>query len=581
MSSSSVSKGIIPRPEIVANAQNDISSKGSIPKPAETPVKAQNDIASKGSIPRPAEIASQSDISSKGSIPKPAETPVKVQNDVSSKGSIPKPEIQPKAKVDASAISEVSKAKGTIPKPEIIPQSKNAIPKPGMQSVPIKNAATTAALVANAGAKRYFINGPERYPIGMFAGVPSAKPWQYPMNGQQQRGFARSINGPFNAFPNNAFNYQYRPGPWRNDVTQQAVSRSWGNNAVQPGAATPGYAYGSRWGPANLAPRSFDPYLAGGAGRGMPGEPLDRLDIQMRSQHMDAGPGHPRQGEMQYGIQPNTKPPFIGYVPVPIMQPVRMNFGGQGMGGGNEHGGYGGQNMGGAQGMGGGSEHGGYGGQNMGGAAGFGDYGRQGMWQGNQQGGYGKHEMGGNDEVEEYERQGTENEMRNRGVLQSQSPDQTVSQGFSRSTLGQEDASRDFESLSDPQHFMPAPYYRDPYYNPRETEDFFPEGAKDRAKETQNNYIKQYGGYNPQFERTQGQTGNPEDAAELYEDEVGEVEREEQKRAKGTHLNLHGNKLDVEPSGKMVFTKDHVGFGPITVEAKTANSAMKDPTDDD
>ena len=196
----------------------------------------------------------------------------------------------------------------------------------------------------------------------------------------------------------------------------------------------------------------------------------------------------------------------------------------------------------------------------------------------------------------------------------------------------EEDASAEFESMSASQPSLPAQMYREPDYDPHESEDFFPNGVPGReqkdksvARELMTYHNKVDDGDDEDNQGRAGPIGKADNdndsdnsdspfprpdsearmlmnngpldsesarfesdsrrfdsdsnsAAESEGDENGS-KRDKQERDKPD--TLVGAKIEKKPDGRVVFTKDHVGFGPITVEAKTAKSAMKDPGDDD
>jgi len=152
-----------------------------------------------------------------------------------------------------------------------------------------------------------------------------------------------------------------------------------------------------------------------------------------------------------------------------------------------------------------------------------------------------------------------------------------------------EDASEDFQKITGPENYVPAPFYRPPAYNPHESEDFFPDGTNEKFRQRQNMPFQRNGYRDPQAPYNEVVRDPEGQAAEIYEDEKQQEEEkevQEQERKRGTlksatRIDVNGNKIEEDSDGKFVLTKEHVGFGPITVEAKTAKSAMKDPSDDD
>eukprot|EP00794_Sanderia_malayensis_P012650 gene12650-13949_t len=332
--------------------------------------------------------------------------------------------------------------------------------------------------------KRFMIYRNQQFPMQYYHATPPFNPIQYYSSQPQQRFF----NPMYPQYQGNNFfapiNRQYMPD--LKTITERGVARSFG---------TPNYG---AW-------RFQDSYLAGGPFR----EPLDRTFAQAQSQLVGGEPGHPRRGVMQYGIQPNTRrPPFLGYVPVPIMKAMPMNFQSGGMG---------------------------------------------------------------------YQRL----------PFQPHSPEETIEQASAfRSTLPREDdASKDYERLTDAQEYLPAPFYKTPMYNPHESENYFPDGTNEQRKDEDDNNVLNMGNSNREWTQQESGWDNGK-SSDVYGENMRQNEEEDEGKKRSmnqqeTHLDIHGNKLDEAADGRMVFTKEHVGFGPITVEAKTANSAMKDLSDDD
>lgn len=393
----------------------------------------------------------------------------------------------------------------------------------------------------------------------MFAGVPVG-PWQ--INRMQRE----PLMGSFNRYSMMPQARLPQTRGWNRDAPQQGVTRS--------------FRVADEWG-TRASPRYFDPYLTGSPVRA----PMNPLYVQMRANEFTGEPGQPTRGKFQYGIQPGNGPPFLGYASVPIMQPVPMSdadanqpqFDGDG---GMERGFEGGQNT----------------------AEGF----ARGSVPFNYEANNEPAPNNGNN-VPGLVR-GTEQEVfdptmqrvflpGNPDEGMSQIPEEGIGSGSRdesgpsamRSMEPQEDASDDFERISDPEKYVPAPFYRPPSYNPHETEDFFPDGTNEKFHQEEDAYLQQ-NGYSPRSvpyrEQVKSREGN---AAEIYEDEKRqeeqrEEEEEQRKRANlrsTTRIDINGNKIEEGSDGKFVLTKEHVGFGPITVEAKTAKSAMKDPGDDD
>ena len=406
--------------------------------------------------------------------------------------------------------------------------------------------------------KRYYIFGKqEQYPLGMFAGIPIS-PWQLNNRAQMPVMMAQ-----------NRLPIQGLPGGFDRAAAQPGFTRSI-NRADE-------------WG-ARAVPRYFDPRATGSPIR----VPLNPIYAQMRANEYTGEPGLPARGKFQYGIQPGNGPPFMGFVSVPIMQQVPMGNPGIMHPGFPDNGGMGGD---------------------------FED--------GEDVGGYSRGSMpfnyGKNDQTATRRAHtvpglvgGTEQEVSNSNEPvgfamdegmghngQSFGPNQE--EGFEREMLDesasnagrseapQEDASEDFAKITGPENYVPAPFYRPPSYNPHESEDFFPDGTNQKFQHGENSFFQKNGysgSQGPYKEAVEGPEGN---AAEIYEDEKRqeeekEMENQEKERAtqrSTTRIDVNGNKIEEDSDGKFILTKEHVGFGPITVEAKTAKSAMKDPSDDD
>ena len=421
--------------------------------------------------------------------------------------------------------------------------------------------------------KRYYIFGQQNqpFPIGMFAGVPSFGPWQYQMK-QYQRGQEMAMTRspvPYNP------QQQMSTGssPMLSSPEQQIPmarspmrSRFWNRAAPQRGVAR---SFGSdeEWG-TRSTPRFYDPLLSRSPMR----VPMDPIYAQMRANEDSGEPGRPVKGRFQYGIQPGNGPPFLGYASIPIMQPVPISDGGVGheMMQREEEG------------------------TDARGAVPF-NNGVPGIVQGTEEeapGSRGSVRMPMGSGELNYDTGGSdETLMRESFTDSSYTSGRTVGQ--------QEDATTDFEKMTGPENYVPAPFYKSPMYNPHESEDYFPDGTNQKFRQAENEYLQKNGYTNPADSYKENSFGNPSgpykenvksaegNAAQLYEDEVQQEQQDEEDEARkrgnlaGTHLDIHGNKLDSTPDGKFMFTKEHVGFGPITVEAKTAKSDMKDPSDDD
>ena len=413
------------------------------------------------------------------------------------------------------------------------------------------------------GHKRYFISGlqQQQYPISMFAGVPIG-PWQLNSRGQMP------VMRPFSGFPMMA---QGLPSAVNQEVPQQGFVRSI-NRADE-------------WG-VRAAPRYFDPRATGSP----IGAPINPIYAQMRANEYTEEPGLPTRGKFQYGIQPGNGPPFMGFASVPIMQPVPMGDDiGNGRPGFPGYGGMGGDFEA-------GEETGGY---SRGmvpmnyGPNGESAPGRSNMVPGLVQG-TAQQIPGSRKPVGLPMEGGMANSGQLYGLYQEEGfGREMVDESGSnpaRSNGPQEDASEDFEKITGPENYVPAPFYRPPSYNPHESEDFFPDGTNERYKQDENAYFQKNRfpySQGPYKEEVRGSEGN---AAEFYEDEKRqeeekEVQEEEKKRgtlrSTTTRIDVNGNKIEEDPDGKFILTKEHVGFGPITVEAKTAKSAMKDPSEDD
>ena len=435
-----------------------------------------------------------------------------------------------------------SNARKTIPRPEEAPKTV------------VKNP-------LGLGHKRYFISG-QRYPLGMFAGVPIG-PWQFDNRGQMP--IMRSLNQ-FPMMPSARL-----PTGFNRAAPQTGVTRSF-NGADE-------------WG-ARASPRYFDPMLTGSPVR----VPMNPLYAQMRANEFTGEPGLPTRGKFQYGIQPGNGPPFLGFASVPIMQQVPMN---------NERAnhpgfpGMGGEMEGGFQGA---QEDGGFSrggvpfnyGQNEGATSENGND-IPGLVQGTAQEIPNSRQPVGlpvNGEMENHKQLMGLNQEES---FESETMDESASNSI-RSMNPQEDASDDFERITGPERYVPAPFYRPPTYNPHESEDFFPDGTNGKMRQQEHEYLQKSGFTGPQSEPYKEDVKGPEgNAAEIYEDERQQEEQqqeeeEERKRnnlRKTTRIDINGNKIEEGPDGRFSLTKEHVGFGPITVEAKTAKSAMKDPSDDD
>lgn len=408
------------------------------------------------------------------------------------------------------------------------------------------------------GLKRYFIYGQQpSYPVGMFAGVPIG-PWQF-----NNRGRMPGLSA-FSRFPMMAARSPL-PSPhsgWDIAAPQQGIARS--------------IHRADEWG-ARAAPRYFDPVLTGSPVR----VPMNPLYAQMRANEFAGEPGQPTRGKFQYGIQPGNGPPFLGFASVPIMQPVAMSDARTSQPGFPESGGMDG-------GFEGGQEEGGYSrgdvpsnfeqndrpGSNVPGLV-------RGMTQ----------ELPGSNGPEAVPVNGAMGSVREGlgGGLEQELMEES-GPNFARNMGPQEDASDDFERISDPEKYVPAPFYRPPMYNPHESEEFFPDGTNEKFRHDESEYLERKGyssrSSGPYNEDVKSAEGN---AAEIYEDEKRQEEQEQQEdeerkreHLKGTtSIDINGNKLEQGPDGRFAFTKEHVGFGPITVEAKTAKSALKDPSEED
>lgn len=442
--------------------------------------------------------------------------------------------------------------------------ARKVIPKPSKTSLPGGN----VKKLLDLGRKRYFITGPQQqqYPVGMFAGIPIG-PWQFNNRGEMP------VMRPFSRLPMMApvrWPTQVLPSAANSEVPQQGFVRSI-NSADE-------------WG-VRAAPRYFDPRATGSPIR----VPINPIYAQMRANEYTGEPGLPTRGKFQYGVQPGNGPPFIGFASVPIMQPVPIGDVRNSHPGFPENGVMGGDFEA-------GEEAGGYSrqmvpmnyGQNDESAPGHANM-VPGLVQGTAQ------------EIPESQKPvglPMEGAMANReqlfGLNREEGFEQEIvdesGSNAARSNGPQEDASQDFEKITGPENYVPAPFYRTPAYNPHESEDFFPDGTNEKYKQQdenaffqKNRFADSQGAYK---EDVRGPEGN---AAEIYEDEKRqeeekEVQEEEKKRGSlrsTTHIDVNGNKIEEDSNGKFVLTKEHVGFGPITVEAKTAKSAMKDPSDDD
>ena len=447
-------------------------------------------------------------------------------------------------------------------------QSRKEIPKPA-SDVTEKSKATQNT--KDSSKKRYFILGSQqdRLPLGMFTGVPGIGPWQYRLN---QEAMMRS--GELMA----------RQNPFR--VPPAPIE-------PQPGSVR-SFGGPNEWG-TRASPRYYDPILAGSPVR----VPMNPIFAQMRANEYTGEPGRPAKGRFQYGIQPGNGPPFLGFKSVPIMEAVPVN----GMQAirpdvsDNRE-----------------QDPSEAGAPDAGFAGGF----ERGMQ--NEQGGdqYSRREMPFNIErgqesfgdhqpsipglIQESEQHAPETRgsvglpMMNGGEnfgqngMEENLPQATYEQNTftSRNSMApQEDATGDFERMSGPENYVPAPFYRPPSYNPHETEQYFPDGTNDKFKEAEKQYLQKNGYTGPEKPYREEIHGSEGDAAELYQDESRqEQEQEEEEERKRGHLrdtkiDVNGNKIEMGSDGKFMYTKEHVGFGPITVEAKTARSGLKDPSDND
>jgi len=181
---------------------------------------------------------------------------------------------------------------------------------------------------------------------------------------------------------------------------------------------------------------------------------------------------------------------------------------------------------------------------------------------------------------------------------------------------GQHNTAAAFMQISSQQHLVPAGAYQDPIYNPHETEQFYPDGMQNaegrtlqqpppqqrQEQQQQANFVP-----SPQPALTESNLDLPEghivnplttyqkkmDFASLAgleksttttitDEESGPEGREVAAEQPEPNFDEQGFKRSGGTDGMpIVFTKEHVGFGPITVEAKTASAQTNDPEDDD
>jgi len=438
-------------------------------------------------------------------------------------------------------------------------RERKMIPRP---SGYVKKASSTMK-ASDLDHKRYLIFGQQQqqhFPVGMFAGIPIG-PWQFNNRGMMPvpRLFSRYPMMPQVNMPSSF----ERAGP------QQGFTRSI-NSADE-------------WG-VRAAPRYFDPTTTGSPIR----VPLNPLYAQMRANEYTGEPGLPTRGKFQYGVQPGNGPPFLGFAPVPIMQPIPMGDMRDRQLGIPEDGA-----------MGGGFETEQEGEGYSRGVVPFNNR-RNDETEQNQENAvpgliHGTaHEIPGSRGPVGLPMDGAmANNVPMFGLNQEEGFEREISDesgsSAARSVGPLEDASEDFQKITGPENYVPAPFYRPPAYNPHESEDFFPDGTNEKFRQRQNMPFQRNGYRDPQAPYNEVVRDPEGQAAEIYEDEKQQEEEkevQEQERKRGTlksatRIDVNGNKIEEDSDGKFVLTKEHVGFGPITVEAKTAKSAMKDPSDDD
>lgn len=166
-----------------------------------------------------------------------------------------------------------------------------------------------------------------------------------------------------------------------------------------------------------------------------------------------------------------------------------------------------------------------------------------------------------------------------------------------------------FESISMTQTGVPGHFYRDPSYNPRESEAMFqsegPHTTRDEfeqrpsdlnqaetnevdneirfSEETHRAGEKQEE-QTTQSEPTEEAKSTPSDENSSQQEGIQEDPEPNYETQENGPQGYSPSPVEIQDPNKrsnspFVFTKDHVGFGPITVEAKTANAPLDDPDD--